>query len=661
MVVALTLFLLIAVGAHLINRSIKVRWARLEALPKIMQLIGREQYRRAFAIAQKAERHIPNDPVLEDLWPRMCKELSIITEPAGAHVYYRDYADFTRVREYLGTSPIQDIRHPLGIFRLEIEKAGFEMRECAVAIYPATEDPLPILLEPVDGNVGMLRIPVPEGEPFWIDRYEVTNAQFQEFVDANGYGRKEFWPHTFIEDGNEISWDEARKRFVDRTGNPGPATWQWGTFLDGQEHHPVGGVSWYEAAAFARWAGKDLPVVKAWEWAANPEMRSTIIPYSNIGPTEASAPVGSYKGMGRFGLYDVAGNVKEWCWNATDEAGSQRYICGGAWADPSYAFTQRNPQPPMSRDVTIGFRCARYVPGLESDRADPIAWFPARDYSAVPPISDGLLASCRETVYGYPPREIDDSVVMVDDRSRHWRKEKIEFDAPYGGERIPAYLFLPKGVDPPYQPVIYFPGAGAWDAPSSETLVDFAPIDFVVKSGRAVLYPVYKGTYERAYAEEPEEPERLERIQFCARDMRRSVDYLEKRAETQGDIDMDKLTFYGLSLGTYLAPILLAVEDRIQSAVLLAGGFLPFEPDQLVDPVRFAPHVKIPILMVNGVHDGYFPVETSAEPMRKRFGTPEKDKELKIYDGGHSMLGLFYWQIQKDVISWLDRYPDSGN
>ncbi|MHC4519600.1 MAG: bifunctional serine/threonine-protein kinase/formylglycine-generating enzyme family protein [Planctomycetota bacterium] len=651
---ALIMLLLVAVIAQLISRSLKTRWARLEALPQIKRLIEQEEYRQAYVLAQQAEQFIPTDPVLRDLWPQVCRDLSIRTEPAGAGVYYRDYADFEGEREYLGTSPLEKIRHPLGIFRWEIEKEGHETRVCAAAVYPTTEDPLTILLEPEDRNPGMLPIPVPDGEPFWIGKYEVTNAQFQKFVDANGYGRKEFWTHTFVEDGNELSWTEAKKRFVDRTGNPGPATWEWGTYPEGQGDYPVSGVSWYEAAAFARWAGKDLPVVKAWEWAANPEMRSTVVPYSNIGPTEGPAPVGSYKGMGRFGLYDAAGNVKEWCWNATDDAGSQRYICGGAWADPIYAFIQRNPQPPMSRDVTIGFRCARYVGGLKSPSADPIAWFPAKDYDSVPAISDELLASCRETIYGYAPREMDDSVVMVDDNPRHWRKEKVEFDAPYGGERIPAYLFLPKGVDPPYQPVVYFPGSGALDAPSSETLVDFGPIDFVIKSGRAVLYPIYKGTYERAYAEEPEP---LEWNQCFARDLRRSVDYLEKRARTQGDIDMDKLTFYGLSLGTYFAPILLAVEDRIQSAVLLAGGFLPFEYDQLVDPARFAPHVKIPILMVNGVHDGYFPVETSAKPMLERFGTPRSDKDLEVYDGGHSMLGLFYWQIQKDVISWLDTYP----
>jgi hypothetical protein len=63
--------------------------------------------------------------------------------------------------------------------------------------------------------------------------------------------------------------------------------------------------------------------------------------------------------------------------------------------------------------------------------------------------------------------------------------------------------------------------------------------------------------------------------------------------------------------------------------------------------------------MVNGVYDSYFPVETSARPMLKFFGTPDNEKDLKIYDGGHSMMGLFYWLIQNDVLEWMDAHAGS--
>jgi hypothetical protein len=58
--------------------------------------------------------------------------------------------------------------------------------------------------------------------------------------------------------------------------------------------------------------------------------------------------------------------------------------------------------------------------------------------------------------------------------------------------------------------------------------------------------------------------------------------------------------------------------------------------------------------MVNGVHDGFFPLETSVEPMRKFLGST--DKELKVYDGGHGMFGLFFWQVRDDVLKWMDEH-----
>jgi len=665
--VFIVLVLVAAIG-HLINRGVKTRWARLEALPRIMEMIEREEYQQAFVLAQKAERYIPEDPVLRDLWPQICRDYSIISEPAGARVYYTDHTDFENKGEYLGTTPLEKIRHPLGIFRWEVEKEGFESRECVTAVYPTTKDTLTILLEPEDRNPGM--VPMGSGNRmYWIDKYEVTNEQFQEFVDDGGYRRQELWTHTFIEDGNELSWSEAMPRFVDKTGRPGPATWEWGTFPDGQDNYPVSGVSWYEAAAYAQWAGKDLPVLRFWEWAADPSMFSAIIPYSNIAFKEGPAPVGQHKGTGRSGLYDAAGNVREWCWNATDEAGTLRHVCGGAWTDPDYAFihTHQDGRPPISRDVTVGFRCARYRGGLKSLEprwVDPVPMREVIDYAGERPLSDEESAVYKEAIYGYAPMELNDSNVAVEDGSRHWHKERIEFDAVYGGERITAYLFLPKGAQPPYQPVLYFPGTGAQQMDSSETLRDFAPIDFVIKAGRAVLYPVYKGTYERRFADKPagwwrDDPEGdLEWHKCLVKDVRRSIDYLEKRARTQGDIDTDKLIYYGYSWGGYVAPIVLAVEDRIQAAVIVAGGFGTPRQYRAIYACLYAPRVKIPVLMVNGIGDGVFPLETSVRPMFELLGTPESDKELKVYDGGHSMLGLFGWQIQKDVLAWLDKYSE---
>ena len=112
-------------------------------------------------------------------------------------------------------------------------------------------------------------------------------------------------------------WEEAVERFRDATGQPGPATWKSGTYPDGQADFPVGGVSWYEAAAYAAFAGKSLPTLHHWYRAAGLSRFGDILTVSNFSG-KGPARVGSYNGLGSFGTYDMAGNVKEWCWTETN-------------------------------------------------------------------------------------------------------------------------------------------------------------------------------------------------------------------------------------------------------------------------------------------------------------------------------------------------------
>ena len=98
-------------------------------------------------------------------------------------------------------------------------------------------------------------------DAFLIDKYEVTNKQYKTFIDNGGYREKKYWKPTFIEDGRELEWKDAIARFADRTGRPGPSTWELGDYPDGQDDYPVAGVSWYEAAAYAEFKGDALPTV----------------------------------------------------------------------------------------------------------------------------------------------------------------------------------------------------------------------------------------------------------------------------------------------------------------------------------------------------------------------------------------------------------------
>jgi formylglycine-generating enzyme required for sulfatase activity len=343
----------------------RARWARNVALPEIARLVQLGPSVRAFRLARRAQRSVPEDRGLQQLWRDVAGSVTIRTTPPGATVEWRDYAATEDAPwEPLGSSPIEGADVPKAYLRRRIWKAGFDTVEAAFSVW--TTPVMEFKLAPEGSTpAGMVRVPggryqygtapAVELEDYWLDKYEVTNRQFKEFVDAGGYRKREDWKHPFVQDDRELPWERAMEEFRDTTGRPGPSTWALGTYPDGQADFPVGGVSWYEADAYATFAGKSLPTVFHWRKAADVGIFSDIYRFSNFGT--GPARVGSYRGLSPWGAYDMAGNVKEWCWNRADE---RRYILGGGWGEPSYMFTNPDAQAPFRRLATYGFRCAKY-------------------------------------------------------------------------------------------------------------------------------------------------------------------------------------------------------------------------------------------------------------------------------------------------------------
>ena len=101
-----------------------------------------------------------------------------------------------------------------------------------------------------------------------VDRFEVSNSQYKAFVDAGGYADRKYWEHDFVgEDGRKVAFDAAIAGFVDRTGRPGPATWEAGTFPTGLGDLPSE-AELVQAAAFAKSPERSLPTVYHWSRAA---------------------------------------------------------------------------------------------------------------------------------------------------------------------------------------------------------------------------------------------------------------------------------------------------------------------------------------------------------------------------------------------------------
>jgi cephalosporin-C deacetylase-like acetyl esterase len=436
--------------------------------------------------------------------------------------------------------------------------------------------------------------------------------------------------------------------FRDRTGRPGPATWVQGEYPRGQGDLPVTGVSWFEAAAYSEFAGKSLPTIYHWRTAALPQDSASIIPASNFGG-QAPARVGSYRGMSWSGAYDMAGNVKEWCWN--EASSGKRYIMGGAWDEPTYMFNDADARSPFERSANFGFRCAKYVSTDGVDKAAAPVTRQVRDYSREKTVPDQLF-QVYKSLYSYDKTPLDARVESAQEKDE-WKEEKITFAAAYGNERIIAYLYLPKNSSPPFQTVVYFPDAGAIRQRSSADDPQLEVFDFLMNSGRAVMYPVYKATYERGDGLKTSFPNPTnsyrDHVIAWFKDLSRSIDYLETRA----DIDNNKLGYEGASWGAAMGALFPSMETRFKALALIAPGFYLQDRLPEADQINFAPRVKTPVLMLNGRFDFIFPPGSSQEPMFRLLGTPKEHKRRVVYETGHDIPRN---ELIKETLDWLDRY-----
>jgi predicted Ser/Thr protein kinase len=651
----LALVAALSVASWLWVRSSRERWARLVALPEVARLNAEDKNVAAYRLAQQALPYLAGDREAQRLWESLTWEYSLHTDPEGALVSWKDYAEPQSAWEVVGRTPLEKVRLPsilLALLRWRVEKAGFQPLEIAptvvwdkpLTLRPAGSTPKDMVFVP--GGREEIEGKSTERDGFWLDLFEVTNRQFQAFVEVGGYRSRDYWKEPFVEEGHEVPWEEAVKKLVDRTGRPGPATWEVGSPPAGEEDYPVRGVSWYEASAFAQFAGKSLPTVHHWFSATDQYAPPTLLLLSNF-DKKGPARVGSHQGLGPFGTYDMAGNVKEWCSSAS---GAKRYILGGAWDEPVYMYQERHAAFPFERRENYGFRCARYVKPPPPELTAPVERF-SRDYSHAKPVDDATFAIFR-SLYAYDRTALAPTTETMESHSPHWRMEKITMNAAYGGERLIAYLFLPANASPPYQTVVYFPGSDAQELPRLlEPELGF--FDFVIRSGRAVLHPIYKDTYERRLRQSPPWPSRAFRdlqVQQL-QDLGRSVDYLV----TRPDIDAAKLAYYGFSWGASMGPIATALDSRFKASILLAGGFEEGSDAGMpeVDQFNFAPRVTIPTLMLNGRDDFVFPLEFSQKPMFRFLGTKAGDKSHVLFDGGHIPPRV---PLVKPTLDWLDRY-----
>jgi len=396
-------------GSWLWHRSSRARWALETAAPEIARLVDGGEYVKAAALTREARLVLPNDPTLGKLWIQATGEVSIASVPPGADISIRPYRGEPNAWKTLGKTPLKKVRIARDDYVWRLVKPGFasEFRvlgpygpdppgahfilDFTLKLRPEGSVPPEMLV--VHGGGAFLAYPTQQAPAvsigdFLIDRHEVTNEQYKKFVDAGGYQKRQFWKQPFVKDGKTISWEEATASFRDGTGRPGPATWEVGSYREGMAQHPVAGVSWYEAAAYAEFAGKSLPTAYHWAYASQAYYYTPLIASGSNFRSEGTQPVGSSSALSGYGTTDMAGNVKEWCLNEGREG--KRFILGGGFGEPAYMFNFTDEQSPWDRRSNFGFRCVR-LDSPPSESAAARIEVTGRDYSKDKPVSTEIF------------------------------------------------------------------------------------------------------------------------------------------------------------------------------------------------------------------------------------------------------------------------------
>ncbi len=378
-------------------------------LPQLAALAEARRHFEAYDLAVALEPQLPGDLTIAGLMPAISDTLSASTDPPGARVYLKRFAPDAAAglpdRQLIGTTPLKNVRIARGDYVLSLEMDGFAPYERSVSGVTIRQGTLVIAPPPIQVDVrlqaaaampaGMVLVPGSNYrlaswsrptdrrarlDDYYIDKFEVSNREFKEFINAGGYVKRAHWIHPFVKDGRAVAWDEAMALMVDRTGLPGPREWSNQNPPDGKADHPVTGVTWYEAAAYAAFRGKRLPTAFQWEKAARgglgPAAGVTFMPWGAFYPGDTLAhranfgsgtvPVASNEfGVSRVGAYNMAGNVSEWTMNDSSEG----YLAtGGAWGDPTYAFGQYGGRPGFFSSDKLGFRLAQSASGATGDQ-----------------------------------------------------------------------------------------------------------------------------------------------------------------------------------------------------------------------------------------------------------------------------------------------------
>ena len=490
---------------------------------------------------------------------------------------------------------------------------------------------------------------------FSIGINEVSNKDFQEFVDAGGYENPSYWDFP-IQIGKKIyDFNSSIKLFTDRYNRLGPANWSYGKYPSGLGNQPVTGISWFEARAFAKFKNLNLPNIFQWTYASGiPENALTVDQsvtnesnYDSSQLRDVDNNEGSYNGLNNIG-----GNVKEWVLNPNGEEKEKYSIMGGAYNESPYTFNNYYSSSPFDRSIGNGFRLSKNLTNNQSDLDNDIIPEFQRNFDELRDISDEVF-EVYKSQFDYK-KSLDSKTTNIENFKDGYSAQKFEMETTYvGNESLYGYIVYSNKFKDKYNPVIVFPNAGSIGTNTDKWLPEslLNQYKYLIDEGYAIIHPIYYNTFGREktlrtfWASESEDYKNS--IIKIGQDYKRSLDYIESR----NDFNFDKMSYFGYSWGSTTSNYLLAIDDRIKAAVICVGGLMLQKSKKEVEAHYYVRRIKTPILHIIGKEDGIFGYEENYKPWKKLIGTSkDKLKLIELDNVGH---GLPWDTIIKHHSNWI--------
>ena len=645
-----------------------------QELPKVVKLFDQGNVLQVFKMTRELYELNPDNELIKNYYDKSRKYAKLKLNKEGPEVLIKFRGD--SIYQTLGYYPIDSFAVPrvMNSYQLKIidndKTYLFENVFNGVTIdnhfYDLPENNIEIIenhkiipgrsirnFRVYGRNSGVTYIPT-----FSISKNEVSNSEFQEFINDGGYQNPTFWDFP-IKIGDKLyEFRNTVSNFNGKFGKNGPASWSYGKFPNGLENHPVSGISWFEARAYANYRKQELPNIHQWIYASKTYaniLDSEVMKNGNFN-SDFTKPV--FDDLGSLdGINNIGGNVKEWTINKSGSNKDKFTAAGGSYLEPSYQFVGQNFQNPSDRSIGNGIRLVKNLSKDGDYSLDDysISQRIFRNIDDEPKISDEMFNYYRSQ-FNYSAKNLNVETEFIKSNNNNYSVESFSMDPAYiSKEKLSGFIIYSNKATKKHNPVIVFPHGGSLRS----TNLDIIParlirtFSYLLDEGYAIIYPIYSGLYNRSRNNECVNDQvfcRNNSVIRKGKDYKLVIDYLE----TRSDFNFKNLSYYGTSMGAIYSNWMLAIDDRVKSAFILVGG-VPTSPQPIeTDAHNYTRRIKTPIFHIVGKLDPVVSYEKAFLPWKKAIGTPPNDlRIIEMENVGHYVPRDTVYALHKN---WIEKY-----